>query len=130
MLSLLRSRKGQFFILSAVTIVTILFFVSRWIEPIKLTDTSSLALADEGFTFDNIKDKAANAVKGSGNCNDLNYNVQEYKRFVERYALDKNYKIVFDYSIPSCTTTATVNFHIKLHSERADAESTFFVNWP
>lgn len=127
---MLKSRKGQFFILSAVAVVTILFFISRWIEPLRATDTSSVVLSDEAYVFDNVKEKATNAVKGSEDCDELGYNVQEYKNFIERYGLDKGYKITLDYSIPSCTNTATVSFHLKLHSDKVDAASDFTVTWP
>ena len=127
---MLKSWKGQFFVLSAVAVVTILFFISRWIEPLRATDTSSVVLSDEAYVFDNVKEKATNAVKGSENCDELGYNVQEYKNFVERYGLDKGYRITLDYSIPSCTTTANVNFHMKLHSDKIDAASDFTVTWP
>ncbi|MBI2545105.1 MAG: hypothetical protein HYW22_00700 [Candidatus Aenigmarchaeota archaeon] len=128
--NLLKSRKGQFFILSAVAVVTILFFVSRWIEPLRVTDTSSVVLSDEAYVFDNINEKTTNAVKGSENCDELDFNVQEYKNFVERYGLDRGYKITLDYSIPSCTATATVIFHLKLHSDKVDAASDFSIVWP
>ena len=128
--NLLKSRKGQFFMLAAVAVVTVLFFVSRWIEPLRVTDTSSVVISDETYVFDNIKEKAASAVKGSENCDELDFNVQEYKNFVERYGLDRGYSIRLDYAIPSCGATATVNFHLKLHSDKIDAASDFSVIWP
>lgn len=125
-------RKGQFYILTAVAVATILFFISRWIQPVILTDTSSVVLSEEAFTFDNIKEKAANAVSRSENCDDLHYNLQEYKNFVDELALEKNYKIELEYFVTPCTeeTGAVVEFNLRITSINFDAKSTFFTFWP
>ena len=81
------SRKAQFILLSAFAIVTILFTVSRWIEPYTITETSSIPIREEFFIFNNIKEKAAEVVMKSKDCEDLIFNLQEYEDYVERLSL-------------------------------------------
>jgi len=123
-------RKGQFFILTAVAVVTILFFVSRWTSPLTQVDTSSIVLSEELFTFDNIQEKSVTVIKNSENCEELEYNLQEYKNFIRGFARDKNYKITFEYSIPSCGATASVKIDLVIISEKVNAQKTFIVDWP
>ncbi len=125
-------RKGQFFILSAVAIVTILFFVSRWVEPLTQADTSSIAQMEEFFTFDNIKEKTTTVVKNSDDCIDLNYNLQEYKSFIDNFAREKNYKISLTYSTTPCDPElgAVTEFTLRIISNKVDARGTFSVEWP
>ena len=123
-------RKGQFFVLSTVAIVTILFFVGRWTGPLTQSDSSSIALSEELFTFDNIQQKSTDVIKGSKSCDDLEYNLQEYRGFVSDFARDKNYKITFDYSMPSCGPAAAVQIDLVIISEKVNAQKTFTVNWP
>lgn len=128
-----RVRKGQFFVLTAVAIVTILFFVSRWTGPSTQVDTSYIVASEELFTFDNIKEKVSAVVKNSKNCDDINYNLQEYKNFIDSFARDKNYKISFDYILtPSCEQfeSAVAEFTLRITSEKVDAKGTFSITWP
>ena len=124
------ARKGQFFVLTTVAIVTILFFVGRWVDPLTQVDTSTIVLSEELFTFDNIQEKTAAVVKNSENCEELEYNLQEYNNFIRDFARDKNYKITFEYSIPSCGASATVKMNLVIISEKVNAQKTFTVDWP
>ncbi len=133
LLSFRKFRKGQFFILTAVAIVTILFFISRWLGPNTQIDTSAFALSEELFTFDNIREKAVTAAKGSENCDDLTYNLQEFKRFVEEFALEKNYKMTFNFNVQSCSGQFSslayqVNADIIILSDKVDARSSFTIS--
>jgi hypothetical protein len=124
------ARKGQFFVLTTVAIVTILFFVGRWVDPLTQVDTSTIVLSEELYTFDNIQEKTAAVVKNSENCEELEYNLQEYRNFIRDFARDKNYKITFKYSIPSCEASAEVRVDIVIISEKVNAQKTFTVDWP
>lgn len=126
------ARKGQFFVLTTVAIVTILFFVSRWVEPLTQADTSAIAQLEEFFTFDNIREKTNANVKNSENCDDLNYNLQEYKSFIDNFAREKNYKISFNYIVTPCDDElgAAAGFTLKITSEKVDAKGSFDVTWP
>ena len=124
------ARKGQFFVLTTVAVVTILFFVGRWVDPLTQVDTSSIVLSEELFTFDNIQEKSLTVIKNSENCEELDYNLQEYKNFIRDFARDKNYKITFKYSIPSCEDSATVQMDLVIISEKVNAQKTFTVGWP
>ncbi|MEM5808158.1 MAG: hypothetical protein QW818_03435 [Candidatus Aenigmatarchaeota archaeon] len=130
--SLRSARKGQFFILTTVVVVTILFFISRWIGPPAQVDTSDIVQMEELFTFDNIREKTTEVVKYSENCDDLNYNLQEYKNFLDEYGKEKNYRIDFSYSPSPCFEEfgAVVYFSLKITSNKVNAESSFSVTWP
>ncbi|MEM5773320.1 MAG: hypothetical protein QXL86_03835, partial [Candidatus Aenigmatarchaeota archaeon] len=87
--NLLSSKKAQFFILSAVAIVTTIFLVSQWVEPYTIVDTSSILMKEEFFIFNNIVEKANETVGLSKDCEELNFNLEEYKIFVEKFASSK-----------------------------------------
>ncbi len=124
---LLKYRKAQFFVLSAFAIISVLYLLSRWIEPSAVTDTSQIALVDEPFIFNNIKEKAEKVVQISKDCDDLKFNLEEYKQFVGNYAREKNYLLILTYTYPTCTSGITVNFNMKLISTRMELSSDFSV---
>jgi hypothetical protein len=130
---LFKSRKAQFFILSAVTIVSVLYFVSRWVEPFSIIDTSQSAMLEEPFLFNNIKEKAIETVNSSKSCRELRYNLEEFKNFVEGYTKTKNL-IVFSYQFPApCIenppSPAVVEFNISLFSPKTKINDVFWLGW-
>ncbi len=128
--SLFKSRKAQFFILSVFAIVTTLYFLSRWLEPNTVIDTSSVALREEAFVFNNIKEKTFDVLTSSKNCEELNFNLQEYKQAAEDYALSKNYLLDFNYAYPSCVSGMNIDFTMILTSTNMQLASNFSVRWP
>ncbi len=136
MRSLLKPRKAQFFILSVFTIVSILYFLSRWLEPSTLTDTSSIALMGESFVFDNIKERTFDVVNGSKTREELFYNLEEYKKITEYYALTKGYSLYFNYShTPFYEEDPDFPVYIVLvrqtiTSPRITLQSNYSIPWP
>jgi uncharacterized protein YpmS len=128
--SSLSYRKAQFFILSAFTIVTILFFVSKWIQPAAIIDTSKIVLSEEPFVFNNIKEKAIETIKKSKSCEELKYNLEEYKIFVFKFAVERNLNIEFNYPDFACAASVTIPISIKLSSPNMQINSSFTVTWP
>lgn len=96
------SRKAQFFILSVFAIIGILYFVSRWFQPTTILDTSSIASMDEPFIFNNIRENVFTVVNGSESCQDIKFNMEEFKNYAEYYGVRKNLKLVFDYDASPC----------------------------
>ncbi len=126
-------KKAQFFVISAVTIVVLLFLVSQWLQPSTVLDASEAVLRDETFIFSNVKEKAIATVKNSKSCDDLSYNLDEYKNFAEQYVAGKGAKLNFVYLISSCSLvpqSTTINFDISLKTVAADISSSFSLNWP
>ncbi|MEM5882849.1 MAG: hypothetical protein QXQ77_01235 [Candidatus Aenigmatarchaeota archaeon] len=115
MRNLLKSRKAEFFVVSSVAIISIIFVLSKYIGPQTLLDTSS-AVLNEPFIFDNIVEKAIETVKISKNCENLMYNLDEYKNFVESFYARKNIKISINYTIssPCEDDILRTNFNIQL----------------
>lgn len=121
-----KSRKAQFFILSAFIMITILFVVSQFIQPSGIFDTSSAVLMDEIFIFNNIKEKSIETVKKSESCSDLALNLAEYKQFVQNFVTQRNAQLTYNYDLSLCTdATLTTKFYIALVTTRASADSTF-----
>ena len=126
--------KAQFFILSAFAIISILYLFSRWIEPSTIIDTSQVALREEAFIFNNIKEKAVFAVNGSKSCEDLTYNLEEYKYFVENYVFSKGYGLKFDLSVSPCYDEpplfpTIIETRVVLKSSDAELASNFTIEW-
>lgn len=123
--SLSKSRKAQFFVLSAFAIVTVIYFIGRWVEPYTIIDTSSAVLMEEPFVFNNIMEKAEASVYASKTYEELGYNLEEYRQFVLDYILRKGYYVNFTYTI----TPPGVTIYMKLKSTKITLESTHIVNW-
>ena len=127
MRNLLRSKKAQFFVLSAFVIVSILLLISRWLEPLSVIDTSLAVLSEEPFIFNNIKEKAVATVTLSKSCEELKFNLEEYKNFVQEFAATKNIKLNFDYQVvePCIDNTLETKFSISLESPSTFIQSSF-----
>ncbi len=126
-------KKAQFFVISAVTIVVLLFLVSQWLQPQTIIDASEAVLREETFVFSNIKEKAIATAATSKTCDDLSYNLDEYKNFAEQYVAGKGSKLNFVYSISACSLvpqSTTINFEISLKAVDADVSSSFSLKWP
>jgi hypothetical protein len=125
-LNLLKSRKAEFFVVSTVAIVSILFVLSKYMGPQTFVDTSS-AVLNEPFIFDNIIEKAKETVRISKNCEELAYNLDEYKNFVEKFFIKQNIKVEFNYTIlePCIDTELRTSFTVQLLSSRVRMSKTF-----
>lgn len=122
--NLLNSSKGQFFILTAFAIATILYFVSRWLEPATIIDTSQVILRLDTFVFDDITENANKTVWLSNSCEELKYNLEEYSNLV-KIIYGKMFGLYFNYTIACNSQGATVNFNITLTSSSAKLATNF-----
>jgi len=133
LLKLNRKKKAQFFVLSAFTIVSILYIISSWIQPFSIIDTSSIVLMEEPFIFNNLKEKAIQTVNVSRNCDDLKFNLDEYNAFVQQYATSKNLNLIFNYQITPCQNNfhfpVLVAFKMQIKSTNVQIQSNFTENW-
>lgn len=126
--SLLKSRKAEFFIISAVVIIMFAFLVSRMTEPANIPDTSSVAIMEEPFIFNNIVEKARETVEKAKNCYELKFDLEEFKLFAEDFVQRKGYSLLFNYTIDNsnCPFLASVNFkYIVLQSPRITLTKSF-----
>jgi hypothetical protein len=129
-----KKRKAQFFILSAFTIVGILYIVSSWIQPFTIVDTSGVILLEEPFVFNNLKEKTVTTVNTSKTCDDLIFNLDEYSNFIQNFASGKNLKLAFSYNTPNCTNLLTgtqlaIPFYMSLRSSQDTFLSNFTATW-
>lgn len=131
-----KGMKAQFFMLSAFAIVSILFLLSQWVKPGYVVDTSSNALLEEPFIFNNIKDKAEEVVSISENCEALVYNMQEFENYLINYAAQKNLRLtfkwgftsggnLFSHSVSDCPANQLTNFYIGLVSTSFGIDASF-----
>ncbi len=131
----LSKSKAQFFILSAFVIVSVLFVIGGWIEPLTIPDTSQVALREEPFIFNNVKEKAMLVVIESKSCEELKYNLGEYKNFVELYAIRKGKLILFYEFESPCELPngeeipAVVDFNLTFSSPQIQINSLFHETW-
>lgn len=130
MRNLLKSRKAQFFVLSAFVIVSILLVISRWLEPLSIVDTSAVVLSEEPSVFNNIKEKAIGTVITSGSCEELPYNLEEYTDSIRKFSATKNFQINLDYKIlePCDNNILRTEFDLTLASPNSFVSSSFTAN--
>ena len=122
--------KGEFFLLTVFTIITFLFVISLWIKPSEIIDTSKVVLSEEIFVFNNVKEKVIEVINSSKTCEDLNFNLEEFKKFVERYGLRKGFRIEFNYTQPNCSSLPTlISINLSLTSPQYHLTKTFEVKW-
>jgi hypothetical protein len=110
-----KMKKAQFFILSVFIITGVMFLISKWMQPLNIIDTSSVVLHEEPFIFNNIIEKAEETIKTTKNCEDLPFNLEEYKNFVEGFVLEKGFLINFTYNINDCSS---VELNVSLSSQK------------
>lgn len=103
--NLLNSNKGQFFILSAFLIITMLYLISKWMQPGAIIDTSKVVVQEDFFILNNIVEKGKQTVELSDSCEELNFNLEEYKEFVLKYCAEKNIDLKFEYRQLICNET-------------------------
>ena len=121
--------KSQFFVLSAIAIVTISIILSKWIQPYTIPDTSYMAMKNEFHIFQNIKEKAAETVKISKNCEDLRFNLEEFKNFVENFCSERNLMINLTYNMENCEDEIrTVNFTMVMRSVNSYISDSFIAD--
>jgi len=119
-----KSKKSQFFILSVVSMIMILAAYLTIFSPKNVMFSSDIILKNEFFVFNNIVEKSIKTVEVSRNCEELNFNLQEFKKLLLNYPFF--YKISYFYNITSCTSTqATVNFYIELSSASVKTYTNF-----
>ena len=129
--NLLKSRKAQFYIISVVGIVTILYAVGKSLTSYSIIDTSEVALRNDFFIFNNIVEKTLATLNVSKNCEELKFNLEEFKLIATR-AFAAHFRIDYNYTIASCTAiSATVNFNITLYSINSEIKTSFtkIINW-
>jgi hypothetical protein len=108
--------------------------MSRWIEPYTIADTSSIVIRDEPFIFNNIRTKAEQTINISKSCDDLTYNIIEYRNFVEKYVLSKGYDLEFVVYVSPCLpgpepSPALVESIMRMKSADMDLRSNFTMEW-
>ena len=105
------SRKGQWFLISAVMISGVFVVISLVFKNYALVDTSSVADMDENRVFTNIKenmDKIASSVTTS-DCNPLatstmNLTLAEFRNLATAEFAKTGYFVYIDYTITSCSS--------------------------
>jgi hypothetical protein len=131
--NLLKSRKAQFYIVSVVGLVTILYAIGKSLTASSIIDTSELALRNDFFVFNNIVEETLATLNASKSCEDLNFNLQEFKSFAIR-EFAPSFRVKYEYAIISCDDalrSAIVSFNITLYSINSEIGTTFTknVNW-
>ena len=124
------SYKAQFFILATLIIVISLFFLSRWIQPFLIIDISRVILKEEIFVFNNLKEKSLEIVKTAKSCEELKFNLEEFKIFAERFCGKKGFSLEFNYTFSCETFPVNILFSMNLTSEEMRLESTYSATWP
>ena len=131
MLNLLKSRKAQFYIISVVGIITILYSIGKSLTSYSIIDTSEVPLRDDFFVFNNIVEKTIATLNASKDCEELKLYLEEFREAVIK-AFTPKFRINYEYKIISCTATSTtVSFNITLYSIYSEIGTTFTrtVNW-
>ena len=128
------SSKAQFFLLSAFVISTCLLMLSRYIQPGSVLDTSRVVMKDEFFVFDNIKEKARETVRLSKSCEELKYNLEEFKIFAEEFASDIgslsfSYRFLSPCNLNGKDVQTTIEFNLTLVSPSVKLNSVFNQTW-
>jgi len=131
--NLLKSRKAQFYIISVVGIITILYATGKSLTESSIVDTSEIVLTNDFFVFNNIVEKTLATLNMVRSCEDLSFYLEEFKFFVTRELAPK-YKVDYSYAILSCddnSRRARVSFNITVSSIKSQITTSFTknINW-
>ncbi|MEM5815743.1 MAG: hypothetical protein QXL14_01725 [Candidatus Aenigmatarchaeota archaeon] len=130
MRSTLKSKKGQFFILSTISLIIILSAISRILSFSNIPSTYEVVFRNEFLAFNNIVSKSIKTVDISRDCEDLNFNLEELKKIIkDTYEI---FHIDFEYSIENCNQSfVNVSFRITLKSQVSEMGTEFNIvkNW-
>lgn len=125
------SRRGQFFIVTAVGIVIIFFAFSRILAPYTIVDTSETVVREEAYFFNNVKEKFVKTVNitlsrvACPPTTTLEENLETYVNFTYDAAARKGFKLTVDYTIDD--TTCDVYANMTLSSKEIMMNTTFVV---
>lgn len=122
--NILKSKKGQFFVLSSISLIIVLATLMRIFSPTSIVSSSDIIFRNEFFVFENIVGKSIKTVEISKDCEELKFNLEEFKKLIlDTY---ENYYIFFYYKINSCDSRlANVTFEIILNSPNVRVETKF-----
>ena len=130
MRSTLKSKKGQFFILSTISLIIILSAMTRILSFSNIPSTYESLFRNEFLTFNNIVSKSIKTVDISRDCEDLNFNLEELKKIIkDTYEI---FHIGLEYSIENCNQSfVNVSFRITLKSQVSEMGTEFNIvkNW-
>ena len=116
-------RKGQFFIVTVVGLVSLFLVMSSLISPQSIKDTSEILTLEEPYFFQNVKEKLIETVQMS-DCVEIEKNLQTFVGFVSKVASEKGYKLYINYEVVECS----VHVKMRLLSPRAMLEDEFEVS--
>jgi hypothetical protein len=130
----LSKRKAQFFTLTAFAVVGALFVISRLLSPANIPDPSQVALAEEFFIFNDIKEKTIQVVKETKGCNEILKNLEEFREAARQFALRKGILYLeFRLNTPCIEDPlfpVVVIFDLRLVSPQVTLSAKYFVPWP
>ena len=110
------SRKGQWFLISAVIASGAFLAISILFNNYFVVDTSEPALIDEGFYFDSVKDGMERTIDLS-DCTNMDRNLRSFVQFSEEKLTAIGYFLHVEYTINSCAAK-DVDYGILLASDR------------
>ncbi|HDJ96584.1 MAG TPA: hypothetical protein ENG45_00745 [Candidatus Aenigmarchaeota archaeon] len=115
--------KGQFFIVSVVGIIIIIYALSKILSPYTIPDLSEAPTHNEIFFFNNVKEKLIKTVK-INECEELESNIEDFIKLASTVAAENGYKLRIRYSIADCDVFG----NITLTSEDMELNSKFFIS--
>jgi hypothetical protein len=125
---LFRKKKAQFFILAAFAMVTVMFFISSWIEPFRVLDTSSAVLNEEVYIFNNVHEQIEKVVKTSGSCESMRFDIEELRSTVAKLLSQKNMRMTFTYDASACTDSdIRSSFYLAIQTPTVSVDDSFTV---
>ncbi len=119
------NKKAEFFVVGAISIVVIFYFLSKLLAPYNMLDASKYYTGDEVYFFTNVYEKLEKAYNISY-CEEVQQTFQTYKEFVEKVANDRGYHLAIDYTFLGCDVTG----RIILESPRIRLERSFEFSKP
>jgi hypothetical protein len=112
------SKKGQWFLVSAVIISGAFLLISIIFKDYLFLDQSSVARMNEDFYFNNINEQLNSivAIYGYADCSNLNEKLDEFAFFSKEKMAEKGYYLYVSKNIDCVQQTAT--FGVLLASDR------------
>ncbi|MCS7123510.1 MAG: hypothetical protein RMJ17_02985 [Candidatus Aenigmarchaeota archaeon] len=117
--------KGQFFVLTTVVIVFILFSISLYLQQFSTMDLASYLSIEEPVLMSNIVGKLYELNKSVETCSEFRYFSKDFLETVKKSYRNKLIKVDYYFSMaPVCNNF----FTITIYSPRINISNSFYIN--
>ncbi|MFB6088956.1 MAG: hypothetical protein ABEK36_04220 [Candidatus Aenigmatarchaeota archaeon] len=126
MANILKDKKAEFFIISAVIIASILISIQGHFGGYSEADFTEVVTSREIYIFNNVKDEIKDIETDSGNCEEMHRKLIEFEDITEKQIKERGYD--FNLQVSNCNASGYVDVNMALISSDYTIGDKFSTN--